>query len=66
MYSRTISEQERQHYLQIAHDLRYPDEIIERIQRARTVSEVERTMITARKNEMRRERQRANLCHQSA
>ncbi len=66
MYSRTITEQERQHYLQIAHDLRYPEEIIDRIISARTVSEAERTMITARKNEMKKEEQRIRIWHRSA
>ena len=74
MFSRTINEQERNSYLQIAHDLRYPEEIIKRIQRARTINDAERAMTTARQDAIRREEQlygyahdpKALICHQSA
>ena len=55
MFSRLITEQEKQYYLQIAHDLDYPKEIIDRIKFARTVNDAERALTTGRQNAIRRE-----------
>lgn len=55
MRRKYLSQEQKNEYLKIAHELGYPEETIKRIKRSRTRTEAERALTAARHDQMRRD-----------